>query len=122
MRGSMWTILSLALGLAACNRGQAPAAADVPAPPGLPPTAAQVAEHWWVCGDVAVSTQMRGELLTLSGPFGERELMPTPCSPGDCYTDDKGNEFWNEGQQATLKLDGKDVGECTADKADAASS
>ena len=35
----------------------------------------------------------------------------------DEYADDKGNEFWNKGEEATLKLDWKDVGECKADKA-----
>ena len=103
-----WLLPLSLLALAACNR--APSDAPVAA---LPPTAAQQAEHWWTCGDVAVSTEMRGEMLTLSGPFGERSLSPQPAASGARYADDKGNEFWNRGEEAKLKLDWKDVGECT---------
>ena len=97
--------------LAACNR----APADAPAA-ALPATAAQAAEHWWVCGKVSVSTEMRGEMLTLSGPFGERSLSPQPAASGARYADDKGNEFWNQGSEARLKLDWKDVGDCEESK------
>lgn len=96
------------LTLAACSPSSPPAAPEA----GLPQTAAQVAQHWWVCGDVQVSTEMRGEMLTLSGPFGERSLVPQPAASGARYADDRGNEFWEKGNEATLKLDGKDVGEC----------
>jgi membrane-bound inhibitor of C-type lysozyme len=120
MRAAMLSVLALSAALAACNRSaetpapapaaQAPVAA---ASTGLPETAAQRAQHWWICGDVQVSTEMRGEMLTLSGPFGERSLMPQPAASGERYADDQGNEFWNKGEEATLKLDWKEVGECT---------
>lgn len=123
MRASNWIFPPLLLALAACQREPAPAAAPATdARTGLPLTAAQQARHWWVCGPVQVSTEMRGEMLTLSGPFGERELSPRPCDAGHCYGDDQGNEFWNQGEAASLKLDWKDVGECTEDKGDATSS
>ena len=106
-----WLLPLSLLALAACDRApvQAPSAA-------LPQTAAQQAEHWWVCGEVSVSTEMQGEMLTLSGPFGERALSPQPSASGARYADDKGNEFWNKGEEARLKLDWKDIGDCTESK------
>ena len=55
-------------------------------------------------------------MLTLSGPFGERSLAPQPAASGARYADDRGNEFWNKGDEARLKLDWKDVGECEESK------
>ena len=108
---------SAVLLLAACSQPAPPQAAAPAAPVAqLPQTAAQQAQHWWVCGEVEVSTEMRGEMLTLSGPFGERSLQPQPAASGARYADDQGNEFWNKGEEATLKLDWKDVGECTESK------
>ena len=118
MRAAMFCVLALAAALAACDRApaEAPAQTTAAAPTGLPETAAQRAQHWWVCGEVEVTTEMRGEMLTLSGPFGERSLTPQPAASGARYADDQGNEFWNQGEEATLKLDWKDVGECTESK------
>ena len=116
MRAAMLPLLALVAALTACDRAPAEAPVQAAAATGLPETAAQRAEHWWVCGDVEISTEMRGEMLTLSGPFGERSLTPQPAASGTRYADDHGNEFWNEGEEATLKLDWKEVGECTESK------
>jgi putative lipoprotein len=120
MRFSTALLMASLAALAACdNKPVEPktqAAAAVPAT-GLPETAAQKAQHWWTCGDVAVSTELQGEMLMLSGPFGERSLPAKTATAGALYADDKGNEFWNKGEEATLKLDWKDVGECKENKA-----
>jgi membrane-bound inhibitor of C-type lysozyme len=113
--------LLLSLGaLAACDdkpvEPKTQAAVAMPAT-GLPETAAQREQHWWTCGDVAVSTELQGEMLMLSGPFGERSLPAQNAASGALYADGKGNEFWNKGEEATLKLDWKDVGECKENKA-----
>ena len=55
-------------------------------------------------------------MLMLSGPFGERALPAQAAASGARYADDKGTEFWNKGEEAHLKLDWKDVGECTESK------
>ena len=102
--------------LAGCDRPSSPKT-QAAAATGLPETAAQKAEHWWTCGDVDIKTEMQGEMLMLSGPFGERALPAQASASGARYADDKGNEFWNEGEAARLKLDWKEVGECKEDKA-----
>jgi membrane-bound inhibitor of C-type lysozyme len=108
--------LLLVAALAGCDKPSAPKT-QAAAATGLPETAAQRAQHWWTCGEVAVSTELQGEMLMLSGPFGERSLPARAAASGARYADDRGNEFWNKGEEATLKLDWKDVGECKADKA-----
>lgn len=113
MRVSMLSMLLLAVALTACDRAPPAQAAASAA---LPETTAQKAQHWWVCGDVSVSTELQGEMLMLSGPFGERALPAQAAASGARYADDKGTEFWNKGEEAHLKLDWKDVGECTEAK------
>lgn len=114
MRVSALCLLLAAL--AACNNKPTEPKTPAAAPAGLPRTAAQKAQHWWTCGDVAVSTHLQGEMLMLSGPFGERSLPAQAAASGARYADDQGNEFWNKGEEASLKLDWKDVGECKEDK------
>jgi membrane-bound inhibitor of C-type lysozyme len=117
MRAALLSLLALTSMLAACDRAPAEPPAHAAAPTQLPDTAAQKAQHWWVCGEVSVSTQLQGELLMLSGPFGERALPAQPAASGSRYADDQGTEFWNKGGEAHLKVDWKDVGECTEDQA-----
>jgi membrane-bound inhibitor of C-type lysozyme len=64
------------------------------------------------CGEIALSTVHRDEMLTLSGPFGERTLRPKESASGALYADDTGNEFWSKGDEATLTLDGKPQDPC----------
>jgi putative lipoprotein len=116
MRVSACLLLSLAA-LAGCQDKPVEPKTAAVQDARLPETAEQKAQHWWTCGDVAISTELQGEMLMLSGPFGERSLPAQTASSGARYADDQGNEFWNDGDAAKLKLDWKDVGECTEAKA-----
>ncbi len=126
MRARLSLVPFLVLALAACQQAStdSPVATDTAqaaaAPAGLPETEAMRAEHWWTCGDVPISTQLKGEMLMLSGPFGERSLPPQKTVSGVRYADDKGNEFWPQGEAAMLKVDWKEMKPCTADEPAAA--
>ena len=109
MRVDLAVLMTLVLACSGCQPAATPAAATAE------PAAAKAATHWWKCGEMALETVHRDEMLTLSGPFGERVLRPKETPSGTRYADDQGNEFWSRGEQATLVIDWKEQDECVSD-------
>jgi uncharacterized membrane protein len=66
----------------------------------------------WQCGDLRVSTQMEGDSLRLSGPFGVRSLAGLRSASGARYGDEQGTEFWEKADEAMLTLDGERQPDC----------
>ena len=96
---------------AAGNGSAASAAADIDIDAGATtptPPRPDTATANFRCGDLlagAVFDNLRGELvLTIAT---RRLVLPQAISAsGARYADERGNEFWNKGDQATLTLDG----------------
>jgi len=85
------------------------ASADTDAGATTTPRPPDTATASFRCGDLlagAVFDNLRGELvLTIAT---RRIVLPQAISAsGARYADERGNEFWNKGDQATLALDGQ---------------
>lgn len=82
--------------------GQAPAAVETPSPIPYTTTAN------FRCGDLLVGAVFDNvaDDVTLSINTRRTRLPQTVAASGARYADDQGNEFWNKGDNATLKLDG----------------
>jgi membrane-bound inhibitor of C-type lysozyme len=113
MRVDLALLVTVALACSGCQPAASPSASDAGAAP------AEASTHWWKCGEMALETVHRDEMLTLSGPFGERVLKPKETPSGVRYSDDQGNEFWSKGDEATLMIDWKEQDECVSDDASA---
>ena len=113
MRLDLAVVVTLALACSGCQPTAAPAAGTA-APQATAGTAAP-STHWWKCGEMAIETVHRDEMLTLSGPFGERVLQPKQTASGKRYADGQGNEFWSKGDEAMLIIDWKEQDECVSD-------
>ncbi len=122
---------ALTVAIAGCQPAQTPPTAEPPAAPASAPTATTAPSPTapatpteptaatdstvpvtWQCGDVRVSTSVDVDTLTLTGGFGERVLAATPAASGARYADTRGTEFWNQGDGATLTLDGVKQPDC----------
>jgi uncharacterized membrane protein/membrane-bound inhibitor of C-type lysozyme len=66
----------------------------------------------WQCGDLRVVTEIRGDSLRLSGPFGERVLAQERSASGARYADGGGTELWEKAGRAMLTLDGERQPDC----------
>jgi putative lipoprotein len=105
----------LALLLLAACRPDAPAPARVPAPAPEPsatdnpvqPLPASASANFR-CGDVLVGAAFDNARRELVLTVATRRLVlpQAMAASGARYADAQGNEFWNKGDRATLKLDG----------------
>jgi len=107
--------LPVLLVLAACGPAQeaAPPSADAPADIEAPADTApspmpEAATARFRCGDLlvgAVFDNSTGQ-VTVSINSRQARLPQAVAASGARYADDRGNEFWNKGDEATLTLDG----------------
>ncbi|MDR2873059.1 MAG: MliC family protein [Xanthomonadaceae bacterium] len=76
-------------------------------------TAMATAEQWQ-CGDhhVTITISKDGETLTLAHADGELVLPHEVSASGARYADDKGNEFWNKGNESMLTFAGHEEQLC----------
>lgn len=101
--------------LAACGHAPSQPAGNAPAPAGSPaPALPDVATASFRCGDLLTGARFdnrRGTVVLTPGP-GRLVLAQAMSASGARYGDDRGNEFWNKGNDATLVLGGQRH-ECT---------
>jgi uncharacterized membrane protein len=112
MLRTLWLAAALASVLAGCEPGPAntpdeSAAAVASAAP------AMAEATTWQCGDLRVSSLLKGGALQLSGPFGVRTLAAMRSASGARYGDDRGTEFWDKAGEAMLTLDGQRQPDCS---------
>lgn len=75
------------------------------------PTPAASATRWR-CGEILLTAGYRGEKADLSFSGRDLSLPIARSGSGARYADDKGNEFWSKGDQATLTLVGEEKRDC----------
>jgi membrane-bound inhibitor of C-type lysozyme len=113
------TVLCLAGLLAACKPAAAPVApepAAAPAEPATPaPVEAAVTSINFQCGDERISAGFDNAAGNVTLSIGGQPLVlpQAVAASGARYADDKGNEFWNKGTNATLTRSGQPAVECT---------
>lgn len=109
-------VLCLTAALTACKPAAEPAAPAAPAEPAAP--VAAVAENAapvnFQCGDERIGARFDNGAGNVTLSIGGQSLVlpQAVAASGARYADDKGNEFWNKGSDATLTLTGKPAVEC----------
>lgn len=83
---------------------------SVPAPPSPPPPAAPTTR--WRCAELLVSAAFAQERVDLAFSGRKLALPIAKSGSGARYADEKGNEFWNKGEQAVLALAGEEKRDC----------
>ena len=78
-------------------------------------TGADTGTTHWQCGDSQLSLRYDAAATQaeLSLPDGVLTLPQAVSASGARYADQRGNEFWSKGSQATLTLQGKPQVDCT---------
>lgn len=110
------TVLCLAGLLAACKPAAEPVATPAPAEPAAPaPVEATVTAVNFQCGDERISAAFDNTAGNVTLSIGGQPLVlpQAVAASGARYADDKGNEFWNKGSNATLTRSGVPAVECT---------
>lgn len=85
-----------------------------PAPAQDPPAAAApvASATRWRCGEILLSAHYRDEKADLSFSGRTLQLPIARSASGARYADDKGNELWGKGDEATLTLAGEEKRDC----------
>lgn len=92
----------------------APVAPAEPAPATAPVATAAIPPVTFQCGDERITATFDNTVNTVTlSADGQSLVLPQAMSgSGARYADEKGNEFWNKGTNATLTRPGKPVAEC----------
>lgn len=116
MRHKPLIVLCLTVALAACKPAAEPVAPAAPAAPPAPaePVAENAAPFNFQCGDERIAARFDNVAGNVTLSIGGQPLVlpQAVAASGARYADDKGNEFWNKGNNATLTLAGKPAVEC----------
>lgn len=121
-----WFVTAVALALTACQSKEAEPSTDnaVQAEQAATPTPGADAgagadtstdTTHWQCADSRLSLRFdaAAKQAELSLPDGVLVLPQAVSASGARYADERGNEFWSKGSQATLTLQGQPPVECT---------
>lgn len=105
------------LALAACQKSAEPAATATPAAAASAPASTEASpmkSSSYQCGDLKVTATFDNVgAVDLSYPGGPLTLAQAESASGARFADSQGNEFWNQGEAATLTLAGQPKRDCT---------